>query len=243
MDDLHTPKPAWNPLAAFGLALGVILAATLAAMALPKSVTTQYPWARQAVTQGLMAAAALGAMTISGRPLAEFGFRRPTPAKGHFKLWGLVLGAASAGVILALGLSGMRARLAAYGLAGIVLWIWVISSIVEEVFCRGWFQSLVSGAGESDSHGEHTRAEIMWSAALFGTMHLPLLLADIEIGAIVVILLSVTALGYVCATARARTGSLRPAIAAHVMFNVGGFLAGVIYTIAYRVATGHLPST
>ena len=88
------------------------------------------------MTQGLMAAVALGAMAMSGRPLAEYGFRRPVPAKGHFKLWGLVLGAATTGVILALGLTGMRARLAAYGLLGIVLWIWVISSIVEELFCR-----------------------------------------------------------------------------------------------------------
>ncbi len=243
MNDTQTPRPAWNPLAAFGLALGVFVAAFLAARALPESVTTQYPWARQAVTQGLMAAVALGAMAASGQPFAEFGFRRPAPAKGHFKLWGLVLGAASTGVILAFGLSGMRGRLAAYGLPGLVLWIWVISSTVEEVFCRGWFQSLVARAGESDSHGERTRAAVMWSAALFGTMHLPLLFGDVEIAAVVVIVLSVTALGYVCATARARTGSLRPAIAAHVMFNVGGFLAGVIYTIAYRVATGQMPPT
>ncbi len=240
MDDLQTPRSAWNPLAAFGLALGVIVATLLAAMALPKSVTTHYPWARQAVAQGLMAAVALGAIAVSRRPWAEFGFRRPAPAQGHFILWGLLLGAASAGVILALGLRGMRARLAAYGLPGIVLWIWVISSLVEELFCRGWFQTL-AGDGESDSKGERARAAVPWSAALFGTMHLPLLFADVEIAAVVVILLSVTALGYVCATARARTGSLRPAIAAHVMFNVGAFLAGVIYTIAYRVATGHFP--
>ncbi|HZL89537.1 MAG TPA: CPBP family intramembrane glutamic endopeptidase, partial [Pirellulaceae bacterium] len=123
-------------------------------------------------------------------------------------------------------------HLAAYGLLGIVLWIWIISSIVEELFCRAWFQTVV---------GERTRAAVLWSAALFGAMHLPLLLADVGIGAVVVILLSVTALGYVCATARARTGSLRPAVAAHVMFNIGGFLAGVVYTIAYRVVTGRLP--
>ena len=189
-----------------------------------------------------MAVVALGAMAASRQPFAEFGFRRPAPAKGHFILWGLVLGAASTGVILAFGLRGMRARLAAYGLPGIMLWIWVVSSTVEEVFCRGWFQWLVAGAGDSDSHGERTRAAVMWSAALFGSMHLALLFGDLEIAAVVVIVLSVTALEYVCATARARTGSLRPAIAPHVMFNVGGFLAGVIYTIGYRVATGHLPS-
>ena len=73
-------------------------------------------------------------------------------------------------------------------------------------------------------------------------MHLQLLLGDFDVATVVVIVLSVTVLGYVCATARARTGSLRPAIAAHVLFNIGGFLAGVIYTIAYRITTGNLPS-
>jgi membrane protease YdiL (CAAX protease family) len=201
MDNPQTPRSAWNPLAAFGLALGVYVAAFLAATVLPEPVTTRYPWARQAVTQGLMAVVALGAMAASRRPWAEFGFRRPAPARGPFILWGLVLGAATTGVILALGLRGMRERLAAYGLPGIVLWIWVISSIVEELFCRGWFQTLAEG-GESDSHGERARAAIPWSAALFGAMHLPLLFGAAEIAASVVIVLSVTALGYVCATAR-----------------------------------------
>jgi membrane protease YdiL (CAAX protease family) len=73
-------------------------------------------------------------------------------------------------------------------------------------------------------------------------MHLPLLFGGAEFTASVVIVLSVTALGNVYATARARTGSLRPAIAAHVTFNVGGFFGGVIYCIAYSVATGHIPS-
>jgi Type II CAAX prenyl endopeptidase Rce1-like len=241
MNDLDAPRPAWNPLAAFGLVLGVFVAAFLAGRALPESMRTHYPWAGQAVTQGLMAFVALGAMALSRRRFAEFGFRRPAPTKGHFKLWGMALGAASTGVILVLGLRGMRG-LAAYGLPGLILWIWIISSTVEEVFCRGWFQSLVAGPDENDSHGERTLAPIIWSAALFGTMHLPLLFAGLDIAAAMVIVLSVTALGYVCATARAQTGSLRPALAAHVLFNVGGFLAGVIYTIAYRVATGHLPS-
>jgi len=98
-------------------------------------------------------------MALSRLPFAEFGFRRPTQAKGHFKLWWLLLGAARTGVLLAFGLRGMRAGLAAYGLPGLVLWIWVISSIVEEVFCWGSFQT-PAGGGESDSHGERTRAAV-----------------------------------------------------------------------------------
>ncbi len=84
--------------------------------------------------------------------------------------------------------------------------------------------------------------DVIWSAAPIGTVQLPLLLADVEIAAVVVIVLSVTVIGCVCATARARTGSLRPAIAAPAMFNVGGFLTGVIYTIAHRGALGR-PNT
>jgi membrane protease YdiL (CAAX protease family) len=224
---------ASNPLSAFALALAAFFSAFLAASALPESVTNQYPWARQAVTQGLMAAVAVGAMATSRRPAAEFGFRRPMPAQGYFKLWGLVLGTACTGAILAFGLRGMQStRIAAYGFADIVLWIWVISSFVEEIFCRGWFQTLA---------GESTRAAVLGSAALFGTMHLALLFSEMEIPAVIIIPLSVTALGYACATARARTASLRPAIAAHVMFNVGGLVGGVIYTIAYRILTGHRP--
>ena len=231
----------WNPLLAFGLALGVCAAASLAAHRLPASVTTRYPWSSQAVQQGLMTLVALVAMRASGRRLAEFGFRRPEPATGRFVLWGLVLGMTSAGIMMGLGLTGMRARLATYGLPGMVLWIWLVSSVVEEIFVRGWFQSLVAGAAEDDPRGERARAAVFWSAALFGTMHLFLLFGGVGIATVAVIVPSVTALGLVCATARARTGSLRPAIAAHVAFNVGGFVAGVIYGIAYRVTTGQLP--
>lgn len=234
MNDLPTPQSAWNPLAAFAVALGVFVATFLASQALPESVTTSYPWARQAVSQGLMAAFTFGAMAVSRRPFAEFGFCRPAPATGHFKLWGLVLGAACTGVMLGFGLRGPGGDLATSGLLWFVLLIWVVAPLVEEIFCRAWFQTLAGG---------DTPAAVLWSAALFGAMHLMLLFSDMNITAVVVIVLSVTALGYVCATARARTGSLRPAIFAHVLFNVGGVLAGVIYTIAYRVATGHMPPT
>lgn len=240
MDELQTPRPPWNPIVAFGLALGVFVVTTLVGKSVPESVTSHIPWARQVVGQGLMVAVAFAAMAVSGRPFAEFGFRRPVPAKGHFILCGLALGAASTGIILALGLKGMRGVMGRYGLPNIILWVWLFSSTVEEVFCRGWFQSLVAGADKSDAH--RTRMAIISSAALFGSMHLALLFSGMEIAAVALIVLSVTALGYVCATARARTGSLLPAIAAHMMFNVGGFLAGMIYTIGFRIATGHLPS-
>jgi hypothetical protein len=35
--------------------------------------------------------------------------------------------------------------------------------------------------------------------------------------------------------------SLAPAVVAHIAFNVGGAVGGVIFVIAYRLATGHVP--
>jgi membrane protease YdiL (CAAX protease family) len=227
-------RPAWNPVVAFALALGVAFATFVLGRVLPESVTTQYPWTRTAASQGLMLAFALVAMGLSRWPFARFGFRRPAPARSYFKLWGLALGTAGSGVILVLGLRGMREDFADYGLLGVLLSIWVVSPLVEEVFCRAWFQTLA---------GADTPAAVLLSAALFGAMHLPLLFGDREIAAVAIILLSVTVLGYVCAMARARTGSLRPAILAHLLFNVGGVLGGIIYTIGYRVATGQMPPT
>jgi membrane protease YdiL (CAAX protease family) len=238
--DVHVRVRAWNPLGAFALVLGVFVAASVAARAVPHSMTLRHPWAAQAAQQGLMTIVALAAMAVSGRSFAEFGFRRPRRAGGHFVWWGLALGAASTAVVLAFGLPGLRSRLGAYGAAALVFWIWLVSSTVEEIFCRGWFQSLVAGADDGD--GRAARGAVIWSAAVFGTMHLSLLVAGVDIGSVAVIVLFVTALGYLCATVRARSGSLLPAIAAHVAFNIGGFIAGAIYAIGYRVMIGQLPS-
>jgi membrane protease YdiL (CAAX protease family) len=97
----------------------------------------------------------------------------------------------------------------------------------------------VSGTDDPDPRA--AQASTIWSAALFGSMHFSLVFAGIDLPSFAVILASVTPLGYVCAVARARSGSLVPAIAAHVGFNVGGFFGALAYAITYRVATGHLP--
>lgn len=60
MDDSQVPRPAWNPLVAFALVLGVFFATFFVSRLVPASVTARYPWARQAVAQGLMTVVALG---------------------------------------------------------------------------------------------------------------------------------------------------------------------------------------
>jgi len=231
------PTPASRPVPAFGLALAVFAAAVVATKLVPRSITGSHPWVAQGCQQGLMVLVAVGAMIASGRPLAAFGFRR-AKIEWPLALAGVLFGAVATDITLLLGLPGMRTVASRYNFPTLVLWVWIVSSVAEEIFCRGWFQSLAAGW---DSDPRAARVATVWSAALFGSLHLVLLIAGIDLASFAIILVSVTALGYVCAVARARSGSLVPAIAAHVGFNIGGFLGGLAYAIAYRITTGHLP--
>ena len=55
------------------------------------------------------------------------------------------------------------------------------------------------------------------------------------------LVVATTLLGLHTAWARAASGSLFPAVGAHVAFNVGGVAGGVVYTIARAITTGELP--
>lgn len=79
------------------------------------------------------------------------------------------------------------------------------------------------------------------SALLFGALHLVMLSAGIERRAVAAIVASTALLGLLAAWARATTGSLWPAIAAHVAFNVGGVVGGALYAGTYRAVTGKMP--
>ncbi len=163
----------------------------------------------------------------------EHGFVWPKP--GHW--WqalapGLLIGALSAFGALLFHFDGMRAMLKGYSFPQMVAVIWFWSSLSEEIFCRGWFQS---GLPPGPSR-------VWWSAALFGSMHLSLFVAGVDTSTVLWIVLSTTTLGYFCALLRESSGSLVPPFVRHAGFNIGGLLGGIVYTIGYRIMTGHLPA-
>ena len=163
---------------------------------------------------------------------AESGFVWPArPAWGK-ALWpGLVIGAVASLGALLFHFDGMRAILKGYSLPRMIVVIWIWSSLSEEIFCRGWFQSGLP-AGPS---------RLAWSAALFGSMHLSLFLAGVDTPSVLWIVTATTVLGYFCAQIREQSGSIVPAFVRHAGFNIGGLLGGIAYTIGYRITTGHLP--
>lgn len=185
------------------------------------------PVGGQVLLKALLIAAAVILIRIEGGKLPDYGFVKPVNAKWWRILApGLLIGALSSLGALSFGFDGMRKMLGGYAFWQLVLTIWFWSSLSEEIFCRGWFQ----------------RESIPQSAALFGLMHTSLFFVGIDIPTVLWIVLSTTALGYVCAQVRAETGSWIPAFVRHAGFNMGGVIGGIVYTIGYRLITGHMPA-
>ncbi len=112
----------------------------------------------------------------------------------------------------------------------IVLVIWFWSSVTEEVFTRGWLQSSLPAW--------------RWivSGLFFGSMHLTVWWAGADLATSAILVAATTLLGLLCGRLRDRHESLTPAIAAHMSFNVGGLLGGILYTAGYAIRHGKPPA-
>jgi membrane protease YdiL (CAAX protease family) len=190
------------------------------------------PQSLQPVMNGALILAALLFIRLSKGRLADFGFVRPKNMRWiRVILPGILLGAVAALIALVFSLDGMKDMMKNWSFLEIVLFIWIWSSLSEEIFCRGWFQSgLPRGANRC-----------LWSATLFGSMHLSLLLTGVPMPTVLLIVCSTFALGWLCAVVRDQYDSWIPAFVCHFGFNSGAMLGGIIYAIGIKVITGHLP--
>lgn len=162
-----------------------------------------------------------------------FGFTRPRTAGGYGAsiTWGLTLGVIAAIVNLTAG-AGRIGAVEGLSFLQIVLLVWVLASIAEEVLVRGYVQSYMTplvGIGFTVFR-LRISLPVMISAVFFAAMHLILLASTSALTTYIVVVFAF-ALGLVAAYQRERTGSVLPPIAAHVSFNIGGFIGGVIFVI------------
>jgi len=116
------------------------------------------------------------------------------------------------------------------GLIKPILSVWILASISEEIFFRGFLQSFFMPLKK---HGfrvfkAYISVPVMICAVWFGLGHLSLLRLmspDIVIG----IVLNATVLGLLAGYYREKTGSVIPAIIIHMIFNiVGGFVTAFL---------------
>ncbi|MBN1513850.1 MAG: CPBP family intramembrane metalloprotease [Phycisphaerae bacterium] len=124
---------------------------------------------------------------------------------------------------------------ASEGLLERIILIWLIASTCEEVFYRGLLQGFLSPLA---AYGVRLRIArislpVAFCAVLFGLSHL-CLIRIFPPPLVASILVSTTVAGLVAGYYRERTGSLIPAIAVHMTFNVVGTLAPLLLSTACR---------
>lgn len=234
------------------MALSVAIGIFLIAIVLPKLLfSSVLPGIM--TTQALELLLSLLAIVVFGKSkFSEYGFCLPgasqQPAKAktrwiRISMMAPLLGMVATPLILGLGGRGNPLVKDLTPLQ-IVLFVWIFSSIIEEVFTRGFLQGHLSVLSGKYFRFLFMRIElpVMISALFFACMHFMLLFIGVDAITMIVIFLFTLSIGFMAGHLRARTGSLIPAIAVHILANIGGMVGGVIFTFINFLITGKLPN-
>ena len=192
-------------------------------------------WMSMFINYAIMLAVSLILVLASsmGNP-SRFGFTRPKAGGGYGAgiTWGVALGVVASFVSLASRAGGMS-PLKGLGFVQIVLLVWIFASVAEEVLVRGYVQSYLGALTDRGFTVFRLRISlpVILSALFFAAMHLILLTTGTSFLTTYIVVVFAFFLGLVAAYQRERTQSILPAITAHVSFNIGGAIGGVIYVI------------
>lgn len=121
-----------------------------------------------------------------------------------------------------------------YGsLINLIIGVWILASIAEEVFTRGLIQGFLSpltGFGFS-LWGLRISLPVLVSGLFFGLMHLGILSTGADFLSVAIIVIFAFILGIMAGYYREKSGSLIPAIIVHMCGNVGGWFADLIINL------------
>ncbi|MDY7109552.1 MAG: type II CAAX endopeptidase family protein [Planctomycetota bacterium] len=124
----------------------------------------------------------------------------------------------------------------------IIVGVWIVSSIGEEIFVRGLVQTWMTG-GEALRLGRvRVSSAVLASGLLFGSMHLLIARHGADVWTVCIIVAFTTSLGLVAAWYRERTGSVLLPIVVHVAGNIGGMIGGAMTMIIRAIVTGETPT-
>lgn len=112
----------------------------------------------------------------------------------------------------------------------VVVMIWIIASIYEELVVRGFIQGSLGFLRHRDIKviGPPLSLPVIISGLFFGLSHLALLSTGAGIAPVILIVLFAIVIGLLAAQSREKTGSLVPAILIHIMANIGGTVGGYL---------------
>jgi membrane protease YdiL (CAAX protease family) len=115
-------------------------------------------------------------------------------------------------------------------LTDIIIGVWVLASIAEEVLTRGLIQGFLrplTGFGFSLC-GIRISIPVLISTLFFGLMHLGMLSAGADFPPVAVIVVFAFILGLIAGYHREKSGSLIPAITVHICANIGAYLTELV---------------
>ena len=196
----------------------------------------------QVVLKTVLVLVALVGWKLLGWPFSEMGWRRADWWNRSYLAWfALAAGAMMAGSVVMIFLELMHPVAAKMSFLQLVLVIWILSSVSEEIYVRGLVQSWIAGHDDAKGLDSPFEPSIVSSALLFASMHVPLMWSPIGVKGGLTIVLATLGVGFACAALRKKSGSLWPAIACHVIGNVAGIPGGILGVILYYLVYGHRP--
>ena len=211
--------------------------------ALVRTAATHFGAGKLGAHAGLklaLVALSLAVWAAMRRSFRSMGFARSRPIGRGAWRWYALAALGMGGATIAMILSDARHPLTAgTSFPQIILSVWVLSSVSEEIFVRGLLQSSMAGADGLDLGSPLVVAA---SALAFSAMHLSLIWSGAGWLGGGPIVLATFVVGWSAAELRARTGSLLHPILVHVFGNVIAVPFGVIGVILYRLIHGTLPA-
>ena len=194
--------------------------------------------------QGTMLILSLIMIAVLSRGrFSEYGFRKATDVPWlRVILIALGLGMVAT-IFVLLFRSGGHPMAGRFSFVQMVLFVWLLASTSEEIFTRGLFQTMLSPWDRKQVNMLLFRVNLptLVSALLFSAMHIVVKFSGASTTTTVTIMVFTFSVGLLAGHARARSGSLVPAVAVHMMANVGGFLGGIVFTMIKAMITGQPP--
>ncbi|MBC8527494.1 MAG: CPBP family intramembrane metalloprotease [Candidatus Cloacimonetes bacterium] len=111
------------------------------------------------------------------------------------------------------------------GMLKTIISVWILASICEEIFCRGLIQGFLAPLKKYGFKlfKSYISVPVAVSAILFGLGHF-CLWGRMPNAMVIFIIINATILGIIAGYHREKTGSIIPAIAVHMTFNIVGFM-------------------
>jgi membrane protease YdiL (CAAX protease family) len=177
-----------------------------------------------------LALAAAAIWKATGRSWKDMGLWRGRTKTAPTRWYVGAALAAAAGAIAVTLLHAEHPIAKAFSPIEMIATVWLLSSVTEEFFVRGFVQSLMYV--DSSHRWEHGPVDVLASSSLFSAMHAPLLWSSMGIAGSIVVLVVTFVVGLMAANARRRTESLIHPIGVHMVGNIAGAIASSVIEIS-----------